>query len=831
MAETPEVAACTRSWCEKVRASSASSTPRAKMAKSFVTIAAKAIFFTMKRLFKLDNATQGASVELWVVMTTFLLVVRFLIDFSGPSYSKAFTFATVQIIELLNYNMVHYTLGLMQLSAARVNDYFQVWAVLMVTLQYSVKIGRPYGRSKQIPLLDLMSSFWVGNLLGVQTVYRLKIPLWFIWTINAARIIAYFLFSERAVTKDRENTRLVCDYMVYEHTLSATTCSDSMVGYKYFVLGEDQQEKVLDLEKFRVKLDMEHTKLITLDKVWGLHDSRLLGTTSDPDNKLKDVCLSFALYKLLRRRFYNLPIHEAELDKTRKLVFEGLLNEKDDHERVFRVTGVELTFLHDLYHSKHAQLFASGFPFPSLLLSLGLVAATGYIVYPVSQIRHRIDPADLQRNGITRGLFISYIIVGLIIVKEMAEIMMYVFSQWTKVHLICMHIKCPGFGRCWLVVKAMRCMFRVIRKGKWKHQIRQYNLLISSRPMKVNMARLFPTSINLEKEVKKAILESFKGLDKNPQRLGEYFSNAFGSKGDVKQQLEWAIELEADTHRILVWHIATCLCEIKLSGDVAKKSKIFWLKPMPFANRSRAPKDVWESYMTASSLSNYCGYLLIKSLVPDNGIVVDRVFLAVRRETNRATSKCGMLTLSDIFESLMKKAGADKERDEEKPRQEPVTMGDDSIITGQVAGQEDDGEEYTADAIVNEEDPENGVKDDDEDTDTIIKMGTRLAKQLMDRYETDEAGLWEDLAKFWTGFLIHLAANTGARKHEMHLAGGGELITHLWALLSHAGILGSDHGEHLLDPVNLASINAANRDMTDPTRYPTFVEKTEGLGE
>ncbi|KAM0890948.1 hypothetical protein ACQ4PT_026724 [Festuca glaucescens] len=471
------------------------------MANSFVVIAAKAIFFTMKRLFKLDNATQGASVELWVVMTTFLLVVRFLIDFSGPSYSKAFTFAAVQIIELLNYNMVHYTLGLMQLSAARVNDYFQVWAVLMVTLQYSVKI---------------------------------------------ARIIAYFLFSDRAVTKDRENTRLVCDYMVYEHTLSATTSSDSMVGYKYFVLGEDQQEKVLDLEKFRVKLDMEHTKLITLDKVWGLHDSGLLGTTSDPDNKLKDVCLSFALYKLLRRRFYNLPIHEAELDKTRKLVFEGLLNEKDDYERVFRVTGVELSFLHDLYHSKHAQLFASGFPFPSLLLSLGLVAATGYIAYPVSQIRHRIDPADLQRNGITRGLFISYIIVGPIIVKEMAEIMMYVFSQWTKVHLICMHIKCPGFGRCWLVVKAMRCMFRLTRKGKWKHRIRQYNLLISSRLMKVKMARLFPASINLEREVKKAILESFKGLDKNPERLGAYFSNAFGSKGDLMQQLEWAIiDLEA----------------------------------------------------------------------------------------------------------------------------------------------------------------------------------------------------------------------------------------------------------------------------------------------
>lgn len=800
------------------------------MAKSLVVIAAKAIFFIIKRLFKLDNATQGPSVQLWVVMTTSMLVVRFLIDFSGPSYSNTFMFATVQIIELLNYNMVHYTLGLMQLSSERVNDYFQVWAVLMVTLQYSVKIGRPYGRSKRIPLLDLMSSFWAGNLLRMQTVLLLKFPLWFIWSINAARIMAYFLFSDMLETKDGENTRLVCDYMMYEHTLSETTNTDTMIGYKYFVLGEDRQEKKLDLGKFRIKMDMEHSKLITLEKVWGLHDSGLLGRTSDPDNQLKDVCLSFALYKLLRRRFYDLPIHEAEHDKTKKLVFEGLLNEKDDYERVFRVTGVELSFLHDLYHSKHAQLFACGFPFSSLLLSLGLVATIGYIVYPVRQIPHRINPADLERNGISNGVFISCSIIVLIIVKEIAEIIMYVFSQWTKVHMICMHIKCPRFGRCWLVVTAMRCMFRLIRKGKRKQKIRQYNLLISSNQLKVMAARLFPTSIRLEKEVKKSIFESLKGLDKNPERLGAYFSNAFGSKGDLMQQLEWAIDLEADTHRILVWHIATCLCEIDLSGDVAKKLRTFLSKPKPFVKRSRDPKDEWEHYMTASSLSNYCGYLLIKGLLPDNGLVVRRVFLAVRKETISATP--GTLTLFDIFKCLMKNAEVKKETNEEELGQEPVTMGDDSNVTEQVAGQEDDGEQYTADAIVNEEDPENGVEgdDDDENADTIIKMGTRLAKQLMDMYQTDKVGLWEDLSKFWTGFLLHLAANTGATKHRMHLAGGGELITHLWVLLSHAGILGSSHGQHLLDPVNLANINAAERDRTDPVRYSTF-EKNEGLDE
>lgn len=152
----------------------------------------------MKRLFKLDKVTGGASVELWVVISALLLVIRFLIESSGARvYTSRFTAATVQVLALLNYNMVHYTIGQMQLSAARVNDYFQVWAVLLATLQCSVNVGRPYSRSKQITVLDIMSSLWVGNLLRVQTVSHLRFPLWLIWALNAARVVSYFFSSNK----------------------------------------------------------------------------------------------------------------------------------------------------------------------------------------------------------------------------------------------------------------------------------------------------------------------------------------------------------------------------------------------------------------------------------------------------------------------------------------------------------------------------------------------------------------------------------------------------------------------------------------------------------
>jgi hypothetical protein len=798
----------------------------------------------------MDKVTHMASVELWVLMTTVLLVVRFVIDFFGPWYSNKYTLATVQIIELLNYNMVHYTLGLMQLSAARVNDYFQVWGVLMVTLQYSVKVGRPYGRSKRIPLMDLMSSFWTGNLLRVQTVMLLKIPLWFIWSVNAARIIAYFLFSDNAHTCNEENARLVCDYMRYEHTLSETSNTESMSGYKYLVSGEDQQEMKLEPGKSSLVLDVKHEKLITVEKIWGLHDSRLLSGTADSANRLKDVCLSYALYKLLRRRFYDLPIHEAGQEKTKKLVLDGILKDGgSDYERVFRITGVELSFLQDLFHSKHAQMFAGGFPFRSmLLLSLSLVAATGYIaVYPVGHIPQKKDPKD--PSGITHGVSTTRFIVFLIIFKEMLEILMYLFSQWTKVLMICKHVNGSRWWRSCLAEKGMRIMFKLIRKGKWNQNIRQYNLLISSRPLKIFVARLFPTSIKLETEVTKAILESFKGLGRiaatpqtseglqqqhPPETSVSYLLDAFASKPTA--DLKWAIDLEADTHRILVWHIATCLCEIILS-DEATALKTFWLKPTPFVKRSRTPENVWKHYVTASSLSNYCAYLVTRGLVPDNGLVVGKVFLEVRREMNRATFKPWRLkSLFDMYDELMenakKKTKADvqsgdrKEESDELPEAELAAMGVDStIITEEMHGPDDEEDDGTADVVeVNEEDPERGPEDCIDNEDTITKMGTRLGDQLMETYGTNTVGLWEDLAKFWTGFLLHLAARTSAAKHRGHLAGSGELITHLWALLSHAGFLGSSHGEQNLDPEDVGRQDETNRHMiSDPRQTQTFV--------
>lgn len=378
----------------------------------------------------------------------------------------------------------------------------------------------------------------------------------------------------------------------------------------------------------------------------------------------------------------------------------------------------------------------------------------------------------------------------------------------------------------------MRVAFWCIRMGKWNHRIRQYNLLVlSTRSSTVRMKKA--SSIKLEAEVQRAIFDTFKELQNDQHHLESYLSNAFRSDA---LPLSWAgDELEADTHRILVWHIATCLCEINLLGeDRAKQMKVVRLRSGPYIKETIVPELEWRHYVTAVSLSNYCAYLLTEALVPDNGLVVDRVLTEVRRETRRATlSTPRSQTLQDIYEKLMNiVSNPDVENNtvvDVVQQEHPENNGASRIATQEAGIQTEDKDPEEGSNGDPDEEGTNGGKSlqfvaDEENTtvypnagldgdndgfdNTIIKMGSQLGKKLIDAYKDRPVDLWRDLAKFWTGFLLHLAAFTGAEKHKAHLMSNTELITHLWALLSHAGYLGNvRNGEEILDPRDQGTVN------------------------
>lgn len=86
--------------------------------------------------------------------------------------------------------------------------------------------------------------------------------------------------------------------------------------------------------------------LVTIDRVWKA-DSDL---PMSKENNSKDLCLSFALFKVLRCQFARYKIINAGSIDTISF-FWNLLLQDGGHDRVFRVISDELSFARDYYYS------------------------------------------------------------------------------------------------------------------------------------------------------------------------------------------------------------------------------------------------------------------------------------------------------------------------------------------------------------------------------------------------------------------------------------------------------------------------------------------------
>ena len=73
----------------------------------------------------------------------------------------------------------------------------------------------------------------------------------------------------------------------------------------------------------------------------------------------------------------------------------------------------------------------------------------------------------------------------------------------------------------------------------------------------------------------------------------------------------------------------------------------------------------------------------------------------------------------------------------------------------------------------------------------VLKEGVRLGEQLVELtvVEGDETTVWKVMAEFWSEMILYVAPSDNLKGHKEAIARGGELITLLWVLLFHAGIV------------------------------------------
>jgi hypothetical protein len=81
----------------------------------------------------------------------------------------------------------------------------------------------------------------------------------------------------------------------------------------------------------------------------------------------------------------------------------------------------------------------------------------------------------------------------------------------------------------------------------------------------------------------------------------------------------------------------------------------------------------------------------------------------------------------------------------------------------------------------------NSRHDGDGEETPLFVQGAQLARQIEDILEPTLR--WKVLCDFWAELMLYVSPSDDDRAHLEALAKGGEFITHLWALLTHAGVL------------------------------------------
>ncbi|KAL6643170.1 hypothetical protein ACP70R_021351 [Stipagrostis hirtigluma subsp. patula] len=779
-------------------------------------------------LFLQTESAMLMRIEFLVVVIALLYLLMFILDLWRRRSRSSTIKYILLILDAIADSTFLYTMGLMQ-SAPFKKDLFPVWAIVLINLRFSGCFISAYGIPDQenrriTEQSNVMALCGVAFLNGTRSS-QFKYPIWAMSALQLVR--SWYLVS--AYTQALKSS--------LHGRNSAFLLVGKWTGHDYPVCG-DQKKKRLEVKVPEYNFDPETVKavLITLEKI---RDSKgTLHSLSSPEDKdiklIKDMCFSFSLYRLLRCTFDNLCLPSEELNKTREMMVDEIMENGDGWKQTFRIIEAELAFTNDYFYTRYPVLFFWGFPLPATLHPVAAIAITFWLGREIHR-SYKPRPGETAHviHGVNVDLIITWVFMGVVVLKEFWKMLTYLLSDWTKVTVLCWCIAQNSVClKNWLGKKLVLLLctprFKIVQR--WHRKIDQYEFLRSYvyDPWKWNLLFYFSLgmipkaaagvkvgkAIQLPEEVKPAILKSLCSMNLKQDYLNEedipsLKANVVGS------QFQRAFKLPTCAHTILVWHIATSMCEIELAQHYntsltdsevlrALKSAKSCSSSQPYIIKvQRLERALRTNYTVANSISRYCAYLItsVPDLLPDSSFVPELVLQSTIDEASKILDGCD--TLQSIYRRLMREGempdniNTEDDAEQRKCCNLSGVSRFFSFIKGKIfqcscsgneaaqveAGGNDNRTTEHHDTVIN-------VGEDDVDQKRIITMGARLGRSLMEAIK-DDVARWQLLAEVWADLLVHIAPSWNADAHKKYLATGGEFITHIWAILSHCGVKGS----------------------------------------
>ncbi|VAI61886.1 uncharacterized protein [Triticum aestivum] len=265
----------------------------------------------------------------------------------------------------------------------------------------------------------------------------------------------------------------------------------------------------------------------------------------------------------------------------------------------------------------------------------------------------------------------------------------------------------------------------------WSDKMRQSSLLVL--PGSGCLLRLLDRKKNVEvpTAVKACIIDALRSTSSEGLSKG---TTSLRQSQDGRSLL-WACNNGKGTSdTILVWHIATAILEMRHLHHQPDDDP-----PLQTLHGGRS-FSVSEKKTAATHLSHYCAYLVAScpELLPDDDACSKYLYNKVKKDTDRALAIGSGTPVSPMspeagYRQLIEMLGATQNHE-------------------------------------------------------VLKDAAKLAKQLGEVAGGEEI-VWELLAGFWSEMVLYLAPSDNLKGHLQAIDRGGELITLLWGLLTHIGII------------------------------------------
>ncbi|CAN6299390.1 unnamed protein product [Urochloa humidicola] len=725
--------------------------------------------------FSVQNVTNAATawaaspvgllvrMEVLVTISCALLAMLVLLGSSRrTSRSAAFRFI-VWLALMLCYPAVSYTIGLMQSGFGSFrNNLVVVWACFLLGCADGIFACSVDDSDQQSRIMLNQATQVIYVLLLLLSYTRslelqLLALLLLLWFLNVAKLVMR-LWSRLSAGRDRvltANNWLISKHMEDKYVRSIWDFdARTMKGYSYVVMGDKDPKDGCAEYKLEVTDD-----LITVDGVWQHREKGMLLSRDDGDTftgTVRDRCLSFALFKLLRRRLSpNLLLHERDDIRTLVFVRHGLAG-GEDYKRMFRVIEVELGFLFDFFYARYPSPKLSLIP-ETLTLVAAVVLSLSILLSPAFLRSSQAAWAGDRSLMVTAGavdIWLTRFVIALFLMLQLFQYLSLVLSDWHKVKMLCRYLRKPWWQGHPILERLLWLMLRAtLTTAYWSNSVGQYSLLHACLKNERSCLAHLPLHKWIKGGLNRIRTVSHRTLPFSVKRAihqllrSEWLTNLkYGDRtlqrNNMLQDLDWSTSRYkyGTMGSILVWHIATAICDLETAICGAEKKK-----------QQLAAAIIAENREVATTLSNYCGYLLLQA--PE--LVTDRIY------DTRLLMEALQLRLQEFL------------------RHDGCRSKDDMFRFFQ--GMKDDTFNKMSE-LKSRKLHESGYEK------AILADGIKLWGQISNKVAV-EGMRWKFLSEMWVELLLSVVPSDNVTAHVKKLATGGELITHLWALLTHGGMI------------------------------------------